>query len=135
MSILIAENKQVVDTETGELLDRFEHRRRNFVWFNYNINELTDKGFNKADIFRIFYLATFIDYSNMLRCDNHKWTKDDIKKELRYRKIQKPRSASAARVRESFGPKVLSPLPSRMPMAYSRLMYLSAKLPLRSLKI
>lgn len=83
MSILITENKQIVDTETGELLNRFEHRRRNFVWFNYNINELTDKGFNKADIFRIFYLATFIDYSNMLRCDNHKWTKDDIKKELR----------------------------------------------------
>ena len=82
MSILITENKQIVDTETGELLNRFEHRRRNFVWFNYNINELTDKGFNKADIFRIFYLATFIDYSNMLRCDNHKWTKDDIKKEI-----------------------------------------------------
>lgn len=82
MSILITENKQVIDTDTKEVLSRMEYERKSFVWFNYNINSLKEKGFNKADIFRTFYLATFIDYNNVLRYDRHKWTKIDIRNKL-----------------------------------------------------
>lgn len=83
MSILITKNKQIVNTETGELLDRIEHRRKKFIWFNYNINELLDNQFTKAEIFRIFYLATFIDYRNMLRFEGVMMTKNDMKEILR----------------------------------------------------
>lgn len=82
MSILITESKQIVDTETGEVLDRIEHRRKKFVWFNYNINDLLDNQFTKAEIFRIFYLATFIDYDNVLQFRNNKMTKNDMKEIL-----------------------------------------------------
>lgn len=82
MSILITENKQIINTDTKEVLSRMEYERKSFVWFNYNINSLKEKGFNKADIFRTFYLATFIDYNNVLRYDRHKWTKTDIRNKL-----------------------------------------------------
>lgn len=87
MSILITENKQVVDTETGEVLDRIEHRRKKFVWFNYNINDLLNNQFTKAEIFRIFYLATFIDYDNVLKFKKQEMTKDDMKEVLNLPKV------------------------------------------------